>query len=35
MRSSFTLVDPSGNRIRIGHHLNADAAYAPQVSEAP
>ena len=26
----FTLVDPSGNLVRVGHDLNADAAYAPQ-----
>ena len=25
----FTLVDPSGNLMRVGHDLNADAAYAP------
>ena len=25
----FTLVDPSGNLLRIGHDLNADTAYVP------
>jgi len=25
----FTLVDPSGNLVRVGHDLDADAAYAP------
>jgi catechol 2,3-dioxygenase-like lactoylglutathione lyase family enzyme len=25
----FTVVDPSGNLLRIGHDLNADAAYVP------
>ena len=25
----FTLVDPSGNLLRVGHDLDADAAYAP------
>ena len=25
----FTLVDPSGNLVRIGHDLNADTAYVP------
>ena len=29
----FTLVDPSGNRVRIGHDLDADGAYVPQESE--
>jgi catechol 2,3-dioxygenase-like lactoylglutathione lyase family enzyme len=28
----FTLVDPSGNLVRIGHDLDADAAYAPDDS---
>ena len=28
----FTLVDPSGNLVRIGHDLNADAAYVPRES---
>jgi hypothetical protein len=26
----FTLVDPSGNLVRVGHDLDADAAYMPQ-----
>lgn len=26
----FTLVDPSGNLVRVGHDLDADAAYAPR-----
>jgi catechol 2,3-dioxygenase-like lactoylglutathione lyase family enzyme len=30
----FTLVDPSGNLVRVGHDLDADAAYVPQESEA-
>ena len=25
----FTLVDPSGNLVRVGHDLDADAAYVP------
>ena len=25
----FTLIDPSGNLVRIGHDLDADAAYVP------
>jgi catechol 2,3-dioxygenase-like lactoylglutathione lyase family enzyme len=29
----FTLVDPSGNLVRVGHDLNADAAYRPKDSE--
>jgi catechol 2,3-dioxygenase-like lactoylglutathione lyase family enzyme len=29
----FTLVDPSGNLVRIGHDLDADAAYAPRDSD--
>ena len=29
----FTLVDPSGNLVRVGHDLDADAAYVPQDSE--
>ena len=29
----FTLVDPSGNLIRVGHDLDADAAYAPRDSD--
>jgi len=28
----FTLVDPSGNLVRIGHDLDADAAYVPRES---
>jgi catechol 2,3-dioxygenase-like lactoylglutathione lyase family enzyme len=28
----FTLVDPSGNLVRVGHDLDADAAYNPQDS---
>jgi len=28
----FTLVDPSGNLVRVGHDLDADAAYMPQDS---
>lgn len=30
----FTLVDPSGNLVRIGHDLDADAAYVPSDSAA-
>ena len=26
----FTLVDPSGNLVRVGHDLDADAAYLPR-----
>jgi catechol 2,3-dioxygenase-like lactoylglutathione lyase family enzyme len=26
----FTLKDPSGNLVRVGHDLNADATYVPQ-----
>lgn len=26
----FTLVDPSGNLVRVGHDLDADAVYAPK-----
>jgi len=26
----FTLVDPSGNLVRVGHDLDADAAYVPR-----
>ena len=29
----FTLVDPSGNLVRVGHDLDADAAYVPQDSQ--
>jgi catechol 2,3-dioxygenase-like lactoylglutathione lyase family enzyme len=29
----FTLVDPSGNLVRVGHDLNADTAYVPQDSQ--
>jgi catechol 2,3-dioxygenase-like lactoylglutathione lyase family enzyme len=29
----FTLVDPSGNVVRVGHDLDADAAYVPQDSD--
>jgi catechol 2,3-dioxygenase-like lactoylglutathione lyase family enzyme len=29
----FTLVDPSGNLVRVGHDLDADAAYMPQDSQ--
>ena len=29
----FTLVDPSGNLLRVGHDLDADAAYVPQDSQ--
>lgn len=29
----FTLVDPSGNLVRIGHDLDADAAYVPRDPE--
>ena len=28
----FTLVDPSGNLVRVGHDLDADAAYVPRDS---
>jgi catechol 2,3-dioxygenase-like lactoylglutathione lyase family enzyme len=28
----FTVVDPSGNLVRVGHDLDADAAYNPQDS---
>jgi catechol 2,3-dioxygenase-like lactoylglutathione lyase family enzyme len=28
----FTLVDPSGNLVRVGHDLDADAAYVPENS---
>jgi catechol 2,3-dioxygenase-like lactoylglutathione lyase family enzyme len=28
----FTLVDPSGNLVRIGHDLDADSAYVPRES---
>ena len=30
----FVLVDPSGNLIRVGHDLNADAAYMPRDGDA-
>jgi catechol 2,3-dioxygenase-like lactoylglutathione lyase family enzyme len=30
----FALVDPSGNLVRVGHDLDADAAYDPQDAEA-
>lgn len=29
----FTLVDPSGNLVRVGHDLNADTAYVAQDSQ--
>ena len=29
----FTLVDPSGNLVRVGHDLDADAVYMPQDSQ--
>ena len=30
----FTLVDPSGNLVRVGHDLDADAAYVPRDGDA-
>ena len=29
----FSLVDPSGNLVRVGHDLDADAAYVPRDSD--